>query len=98
MLLFTSYAANEIQRVIRGIMGRQRALDHLQQKLENRQLSLFHYFCIQLQRSFRGYYSRKYKHNMAKRREDVNKLDATNKAVLASMEEYAKNQLLVRSY
>jgi hypothetical protein len=52
-------------------------------------LSLFNYLCIQIQRCFRGYYSRKYKHDQARRREYVRMILEQGESVRAGLAQYA---------
>lgn len=85
-----NYAAGEIQRIFRGLMGRFLARATLNQKLDGRQISLFHYLCIQIQKCFRGYYSRKYKHDQVKRKEYCKMLEAKGKEIRASMDKYVE--------
>jgi IQ calmodulin-binding motif len=91
-----SDAATQIQRVYRGHSGRRRANDRFNNRLEHRQFSLFLYFAVQIQRSFRGYYSRKYKRNHAARKAYFKSIAAKNEEILQQMQKYAEEQRLVR--
>jgi hypothetical protein len=66
---FRSRAANEIERVFRGHMGRKKSRLNNKIKLNLRQFLIMHYFALQVQRSYRGFYSRKYRANHSKRKE-----------------------------
>ncbi|KAJ1407590.1 hypothetical protein B484DRAFT_403764 [Ochromonadaceae sp. CCMP2298] len=86
-----SFKANEVQRVFRGHLGRLQSRQRLSDKQERRQLSLFNYLCIQIQRCFRGYYSRKHKHDQARRREYVRMIVQQGEVVRRSMAQYAQD-------
>jgi hypothetical protein len=91
---YKSDAATELERVFRGHLGRTRARNALHSRVELRQICLFQYFAVQIQRSFRGYYSRKYKRNHAARKAYFKEVADKNKEVLAMMENYANAQAL----
>uniref|UniRef100_A0A7S3M3D7 Uncharacterized protein n=1 Tax=Spumella elongata TaxID=89044 RepID=A0A7S3M3D7_9STRA len=86
-----SYKANEIQRVFRGLLGRNIARNKLKELDESRQLSLFNYLCIQLQKCFRGYYSRKYKHDQHRRKEYCKMLEEQGEQVRQNLQKYAED-------
>jgi hypothetical protein len=90
-----SDAATEIKRVVRGHVGRRQAQLRLQEVRDSRQRCLFDYFTIQLQRCFRGYYSRKYKKDHSARRAYFKKVAEKNQEVLEMMSEYALVQVSV---
>ena len=90
-----SFAANEIQRAFRGHLGRNKASSSLKNKYDNRQLSLFHYLCIQIQKSFRGYYSRKYKQSMRKRKRYCQRISEEGEKVRKMMEKYSEELIQV---
>jgi hypothetical protein len=56
---------------------------------------LFDYFTIQLQRCFRGYYSRKYRKDHSARRAYFKQVAEKNQEVLEMMSEYALVQVSV---
>src|SRR4051794_193104 len=91
-LVSLSFAAGEIQRILRGLIGRGRAQAQYTSKMDNRQASLYFYLCIQIQKSFRGYYSRKYKHDQARRKRDCAELAAKNDRVRFETETFARDQ------
>jgi len=91
-LLKKNYAANEIQRVFRGFLGRVKSSNSLHNKSNNRQLSLFHYLSIQIQKSFRGYYSRKYKHCQAARKKYCRTLLEEGEKIRNMMKQYSLDQ------
>jgi len=92
ILLCFSYAANEIQRVFRGFLGRVKSSNSLHDKSNDRQLSLFHYLSIQIQKSFRGYYSRKYKHCQAARKKYCKTLLEEGAKIRNMMKQYSLDQ------
>lgn len=94
-LFLRSDAATEIKRVVRGHVGRRQAQLRHQEIRDSRQRSLFDYFTIQLQRCFRGYYSRKYRKDHSARRAYFKKVAEKNQEVLEMMSEYALVQVSV---
>jgi hypothetical protein len=61
-----------------------------------RQLSIFHYYCIQIQRTFRGFYSRKYKANQASRSQYRRALLEQSEVVRQTLQKYAEDLATVR--
>ncbi|CAM9568041.1 unnamed protein product [Choristocarpus tenellus] len=57
-----------ITRCFRGYRGRVRALQAKQEKIERVNLAVFHYHALVIQGIFRGYQSRKYNYNHARRK------------------------------
>lgn len=90
-----SYAAGEIERIIRGKFGRNRAKAAAKAKKDRRQISLFNYLCIQMQRSFRGYYSRKYKHSQLRRKRYAQSVMENGEIARMEMEKYNQLQIEV---
>jgi len=86
------YYVNEIQRVFRGFMGREKANSHLAVQLDGRQLSLFHYYSIQIQKCVRGFYSRKYKHDHERRKRFRKRIADDGERVRQQMEDYSIKQ------
>eukprot|EP01031_Cornospumella_fuschlensis_P035376 gene35376-42873_t len=86
------FAAGEVQRLFRAAMGRKRAHANDEQKQRDRHLAFLHYLCIQLQRSFRGYYSRKYKHDQHRRKLYCRMIAEKNEEVLEKMRQYNSEQ------
>jgi hypothetical protein len=86
----SSFKVNEIQRVFRGHLGRSIARNKLKELDEARQLSLFNYLCIQLQKCFRGYYSRKYKHDQNRRKQYCKMLVEQGELVRQNLQKYAE--------
>jgi hypothetical protein len=92
-----SYAAGEIQRCFRGLMGRKKAKSEVLRKRTTRQLHYINYLVIQLQRCFRGFYSRKYKRDHAKRKQYARMIAEKGEDVLNKMKQYAFEQTEVFS-
>lgn len=87
-----SMAANQIERVFRGHIGRQKSRGELQDKTAYRMLSLFKYFAMQIQRSFRGHYSRKFKANHADRKRFIATVEESGRQVREMMYRYSMEQ------
>ena len=98
MVYSISCAATKIERVHRGHMGRKKSRMQLKIKNETRLLSMFFYYALQLQRSFRGYYSRKYKHNFFSRKRYIQGLVAKGEEVRARLRDYNRDVIEVRYY
>lgn len=92
IIRFKAGKCTNIQRVFRGLMGRQRAAGERATKNETRVFSLFTYFAMQLQRCFRGYYSRKYRSNHADRKKFIGDLEETGRKVREAMWQYSMEQ------
>jgi myosin heavy subunit len=86
-------AANVIERLFRGYSRRLffRKIQSLKQ--ESRRLATFTYFILQIQKSFRGYYSRKYRQNHANRKRYLQHVVLVGQEVRESMSAYAKKQI-----
>lgn len=76
---------------MRGILSRVRTQMALRSKLDDRQLSIFHYMCIQLQKRFRGYYSRKYKQDQMRRNRYKERLQQLGQETLKRSEQYRED-------
>lgn len=77
-------------------MGRKKAKREADAKKTLRQLYYINYLCIQLQKCFRGYYSRKYKRDHSKRKAYCRELQEKGREVLEKMQQYAFEQTEVR--
>lgn len=55
---------------------------------------MFHYFCLQVQRCFRGYYSRRYKHNFYSRKNYIKQVEEKGNEIRAAISKYSHDQLL----
>lgn len=83
-------AAGEIQRVFRGHSSRLICRRMTAEKQNSRKFAVFQYFALQLQKSFRGYYSRKYRQNHHLRKLYLKNVKAAGERVRQSMEEYSQ--------
>ena len=92
ILAFKSGKATTIQRSFRGLMGRRKALGEALERREARVFSLFKYMTMQIQRCFRGFYSRKYRSNHADRKKFIGDLEETGRKVREMMYNYAQDQ------
>lgn len=88
------YYCNEIQRVFRGFLGREKFNKELESKLNSRHNSLINMYCIQIQRCVRGFYSRKYKHSHERRKRYRQRIAEEGEKVRANMDEYANKQAI----
>jgi hypothetical protein len=89
---YKSDNVNTIQRVFRGHIGRRLAADARGDRSEKRLASFFTYFVMQMQRCFRGYYSRKYRSNHADRKKFIGDLEETGRKVREMMFNYSVEQ------
>ena len=92
IITFKSNKANEIQRVYRGHASRLRANQLKYNKFMRRSIRLREYFILQLQRVFRGYYSRKFKANHKNRKAFIKHILTTAETVRAQMDAYVIEQ------
>lgn len=86
------YYCNEIQRVFRGFLGREKYHKELSSKVQSRHNSLINMYCIQIQRCVRGFYSRKYKHSHERRKRYRKRIAEEGEKVRSEMEDYAVKQ------
>jgi hypothetical protein len=91
---FKSRNATEIQRIFRASMGRKKATSEKQARLDFRRYALKKYFCMQIQKCFRGYYSRKYRSNHSDRKRFIDDLEETGRRVREMMYDYSMNQAI----
>lgn len=83
-------AAREIERVFRGHAARLIFRRMGQEKEAARKFAIFQYFALQLQKCFRGYYSRKYRQNHHLRKLYLQNVKSAGERVRQSMESYAE--------
>ena len=93
-IAFKSGKATEIQRCFRGHCDRQEFHERKMKKRDKRTYALFKYFAMQLQRVFRGYYSRKYKSNHSDRKRFIGDLEETGRKVREMMYTYSMDQAI----
>lgn len=87
--------ATIVQRAFRGHCSRNRIKYMKAREAENRNILLFHSFALILQKSFRGYYSRKYRSSHFKRKEFIAKIATTAARIRDMQYEYSIQQALV---
>ncbi len=92
IILLYSGAAGTLQRVFRGYSARLFCKKKRNNVLEDRRISVFAYFALQVQKSFRGYYSRKYRQNHASRKSYIKNILLAGDEIRRSMQQYAENQ------
>lgn len=83
-------AAGEIERIFRGHSGRSICRRMVQEHTTSRNFAVFEYFALQLQKSFRGYYSRKYRQNHHLRKLYLENVKHAGEKVRESMDAYAE--------
>lgn len=86
--------ATIVQRAFRGHCSRNRIKYMKAREAENRNILLFHSFALILQKSFRGYYSRKYRSSHFKRKEFIAKIATTAARIRDMQYEYSIQQAL----
>lgn len=79
-----------IERLFRGHSSRLICRRMVQEKANGRKLLILQYFALQLQKSFRGYYSRKYRQDHSLRKQYLKNVELAGQRVRQSMNEYAK--------
>mmetsp|Transcript_97 Transcript_97/g.207 ORF Transcript_97/g.207 Transcript_97/m.207 type:complete len:443 (+) Transcript_97:157-1485(+) len=82
-------AAREVERVFRGHAARLICHRMRKEKATSRELAQYQYYALQLQKSFRGYYSRKYRQNHHLRKKYLENVKCAGERVRQSMEAYA---------
>jgi hypothetical protein len=85
-----SLAAGEVERIFRGHAARSICRRKAEEKANSRNFAMFQYFALQLQKSFRGYYSRKYRQNHHLRKLYLENVKSAGERVRQSMEAYAE--------
>lgn len=75
-------------------MGRQKSRQALRTKTDYRMLALFKFFALQIQRSFRGHYSRKFKANHADRKRFIATIEDSGRKVRDMMYQYSMDQAI----
>ena len=85
-------AATEVERVFRGHVGRKKVQAAKGDKGKRQKEHVYMFFALQLQRAFRGFYSRKYRQNHARRKAMLQEVVDKGEAVRRTMYEYAVQQ------
>jgi hypothetical protein len=79
-------AASQIQRTFRGYLGRNKSSAELQKKLRHERMAVYHYHSIFIQKSFRGFYSRRYYHDFFARKHYIQSIMAKSNALRDKLE------------
>ena len=87
-------AATIIQRVFRGTVGRNVVRSAKSARNKLRTELAFMFFAIQVQRTFRGFYSRKYRQNHARRKAMLQEVVDKGETVRRAMYQYAVDQAI----
>ena len=83
-----------ISRVYRGHKGRTK-VKNAKNKVETYKIAMLHnYFALLLQKTFRGYFSRKYRQNHARRKRMLQEIADKGEEVRRQMNQYAVDQAL----
>lgn len=85
-------AALFIERVFRGHQGRSRSRAAREEKRRNDHLAVFHYHAVNLQKCFRGYYSRRYYHDFFARKAYLDKIVANSEGLRKQLAEQREQQ------
>lgn len=93
-VLHLAEAAREIQRIFRGFVGRSRIRQEEECREEARRLARLSYFATAIQAAFRGFYSRRYRHDCAARRRYLETVRSRGDGVRAALDEH--HEALVR--
>ena len=78
-------AALFIERVFRGHMGRCKWRAEAEEKRRTDHLAVFHYHAVNVQKCFRGYYSRRYYHDFFARKAYLDKIAASSEELRKKM-------------
>ena len=90
-----SIAAIKIERVFRGHCSRKTARKMRRNKDNSKNMALFNFFALLLQKSFRGFYSRKYRQNHARRQSYIKDVIERGDEIREMLKQYSINQELV---
>lgn len=86
--LLTKVAAVKIQKIFRGYCGRLVALDRRVERERERQHLFFKHFAILIQKTFRGFFSRKWRSNFYEMKGYINEVVSRSERVRAIGEQY----------
>lgn len=78
--------------MLRGTFGRNKATNEVKMRQHQRGVAFLQYLCVQLQRCFRGYYSRKYKHDQHRRKLYCQMIAEKGQAAAEQMRQYSQEQ------
>eukprot|EP00629_Pelagomonadales_sp_RCC1024_P017503 CAMPEP_0119264350 /NCGR_PEP_ID=MMETSP1329-20130426/3453_1 /TAXON_ID=114041 /ORGANISM="Genus nov. species nov., Strain RCC1024" /LENGTH=339 /DNA_ID=CAMNT_0007264111 /DNA_START=397 /DNA_END=1416 /DNA_ORIENTATION=+ len=84
----------EVQRVFRGHIGRHITRSKALARANYEDLAIFHYHAIMCQRTFRGYYSRRYRHDFNARKNYITSVVSKGDALRARLERARLDQIV----
>ena len=88
-------ASVQVQRVFRGYVGRNKAIAANTQRIKDARLGFFHYQASIVQKSFRGYYSRRYYHDFFARKAYIQEVIVKSEKLRAELSNH-RQELLER--
>ena len=90
-------ACIEIERVFRGHLGRTRRDVLAKARTDYEELAVFHYHAVLCQRTFRGYYSRRYRHDFNARKAYIRSVVERGDALRERLEAARERQIVVEA-
>ena len=90
-------ACVEIERVFRGHLGRLRHGALATARTDREELAVFHYHAILCQRTFRGYYSRRYRHDFNARKAYISSVVRRGEELRETLEAARREQVLAEA-
>ncbi len=87
-------ATQKIQRIWRGYIGRCQFMNKKQSEMEEKQSKFFNEQAKIIQKYFRGYFSRRYKHDFYARKNYLQDVQTKNEEIRKELEEWAKKTAL----
>ena len=87
-------ACVEIERVFRGHLGRGEHARLAKARTDYEDLAIFHYHAIMCQRTFRGYYSRRYRHDFNARKAYIRSVVEKGDALRSKLEAARERQVV----
>ena len=94
IITFKHFNANEVQRVFRGHTARRKVKQMKKTKIEYRLSLLKNFFAVQIQRSLRGFYSRKYRANHNNRKAFIANMLTSAESIRNQLAKYAEEQTI----
>ena len=92
MSMNSSLAATVLERTFRGHVGRNDRRSRRKARDHARLAGLRNYFAVQVQKTFRGYFSRKYKKDHGRRKRYLQGVEAKGNEVRETLRKYAEDQ------
>lgn len=89
--------ATKIEHIFRGYLSH-RKLDRLKKQAHQQELNIFYnYMSVIIQKSYRGYYSRKYQHDFYARKKYINDVIDKGNLIKEKMVLYLEDQIKVKN-